>query len=183
MDKSSKENVFVQDEKEIICESVGPVVDIKENKYGVIRLHQLTYFIKSNLKTKLGEYRSPKFKPPKGMCKFEIFKVISHLCDLIERDLHCNFMSIESVDVLESLLEIYHFKKLDSMSRVPCSDFYFVDDQLDVFQQTSHSSKLFKWYVADVSREEIVSIYKKLNLPTDDFVMELVIEEPNTLEN
>ncbi len=112
------------------------------------------------------------FKMPKGMSREDGFKVLSYLADFIEKRPEVMKCSLKSVSTLETILDLERFGfTRESTTNTNVIDLFTVDGRLLLFKKLSDFYKdYFNWYTANVSRSEVVAIYKKCGLEFSDIV-------------
>ena len=111
------------------------------------------------------------FKFPDGMTREEGFKVLSYLADFIERRPDIQECSWKSVQTLEGVLDLerFGFTRIDETDINKIVDLFTVDGRILLFKKMSeHYPRYFNWYVKNVSRFEVVRIYKKCGLEFSD---------------
>lgn len=142
-------------------------------------------------KEKLGQTYtiSSPFRLPKNMSIEDACKVKSYLSDEIEKENHLEPACEKSVIMVSNILENYGFRKVKEISDVyyhevtttrydhlPESganfdginkiegvvDLFTVGGDFDVFKNTKLHQNYFEWYSEEVSKQDIVDIYKKI---------------------
>lgn len=156
--------------------------DLENHSLGnqnVYRLHYLDYHrigesygMRPNNVSVMDFYFQP-FLLPNKMSREESFKVLSYLTDYIEKEKHLLPCSLNSVAILDEILELdrLFFVKLNT-SYDKCSneviDLFTVTGRVLLFKQSKYYSKYFEWYTENVTLEEVKTIYEKCGMEFTD---------------
>ena len=94
------------------------------------------------------------------------------VADFIEKRPEVRECSLKSVSTLESILDLERFGfTRESTTNTNVIDLFTVDGRLLLFKKMSDFYKdYFNWYTANISRHEVVAIYKKCGLEFSDIV-------------
>ncbi len=134
----------------------------------VYRFHCLSFVNKHYdllNKTKSEQVYEP-FLLPKGMKKQDAFRVLSYLGQYIEKNSNSSDGISMKVATLDSVLERYGFLRFDFPTAFVV-DLFAVDDSMK-FRKSEYYSKYFEWYIPNVSRDEVVEIYKNIGMIFED---------------
>lgn len=117
-------------------------------------------------------WRFNPFILPKEMTREEGFKVLSYLTDFIEKREDTESCSFKSVSTLDGVLNLerFGFTRVEEKDESKILNLFTVDGRLLLFKRSNLYSKYFEWYVENVTKEEVESIYAKHNMEFRDIV-------------
>lgn len=117
-------------------------------------------------------WRFNPFILPKEMTREEGFKVLSYLTDFIEKREDTEPCSFKSVSTLDGVLNLerFGFTRVEEKDESKILNLFTVDGRLLLFKRSNLYSKYFEWYVENVTKEEVESIYAKHNMEFRDIV-------------
>lgn len=117
-------------------------------------------------------WRFNPFILPKEMTREEGFKVLSYLTDFIEKREDTESCSFKSVSTLDGVLNLerFGFTRVEEKDESKILNLFTVDGRLLLFKRSNLYSKYFEWYVENVTKEEVESIYAKRNMEFRDIV-------------
>ncbi len=117
-------------------------------------------------------WRFNPFILPKEMTREEGFKVLSYLTDFIEKREDTEPCSFKSVSTLDGVLNLerFGFTRVEEKDESKILNLFTVDGRLLLFKRSNLYSKYFEWYVENVTKEEVKSIYAKHNMEFRDIV-------------
>lgn len=117
-------------------------------------------------------WRFNPFILPKEMTREEGFKVLSYLTDFIEKREDTEPCSFKSVSTLDGVLNLerFGFTRVEEKDESKILNLFTVDGRLLLFKRSNLYSKYFEWYVENVTKEEVESIYAKHNMKFRDIV-------------
>ena len=117
-------------------------------------------------------WRFNPFILPKEMTREEGFKVLSYLTDFIEKREDTEPCSFKSVSTLDGVLNLerFGFTRVEEKDESKILNLFTVDGRLLLFKRSNLYSKYFEWYVENVNKEEVESIYAKHNMEFRDIV-------------
>lgn len=113
------------------------------------------------------------FMLPNGMTREEGFKVLSYLTDSIEKRKKIEPCSLESVRILDGVLDLerFGFTRINTQLPTDSADvinLFTVSGRILLFKKSELYSKYFEWYTKGVTLEEVENIYNKYNMEFQD---------------
>lgn len=113
------------------------------------------------------------FMLPNGMTREEGFKVLSYLTDFIEKRKEIEPCSLESVRILDGVLDLerFGFTRINTQLPTDSADvinLFTVSGRILLFKKSELYSKYFEWYTKGVTLEEVENIYNKYNMEFQD---------------
>lgn len=114
------------------------------------------------------------FKFPKGMTREEGFKVLSYLTDFFEKKanvIKCSFKSVYTIDHIITF-EMFGFERVEVKNSNDIVDLFTIQGRVKRFKISKYYPKYFNWYKENVSKEEIINIYKRIGLEFNNFKQE-----------
>lgn len=113
------------------------------------------------------------FMLPNGMTREEGFKVLSYLTDSIEKRKEIEPCSLESVRILDGVLDLerFGFTRINTQLPTDSADvinLFTVSGRILLFKKSELYSKYFEWYTKGVTLEEVENIYNKYNMEFQD---------------
>lgn len=112
------------------------------------------------------------FMFPKGLSFLEGLKVLSYLTDFIEKREDIEEASRSSVATLNSVLDLerYGFSRVLDKNSIDVIPLYTVFGRIALFKNTKYYDSYFDWYIPNVTREEVINIYSKINMEFKDII-------------
>lgn len=120
------------------------------------------------------------FLLPDGMKREEAFKVLSYLSDFIEKKLHLESCSYNSVAALDKVIDLKRLGfrrlkiKLDHNSP-EVIDLYTITGRIKLFKDSNQYKKYFEWYTEGVTFDEVRNIYSRCGIEFYDLA--LIVKE------
>ena len=153
--------------------------NLKDHKIGNQDIYRLYYkdYRRSHVSYCIHETDAPyePFKLPEGMLREDAFKVLSYLTDCIEKKYNFEECPWQSVSTLDKVLNIEKlgFKRIDrKVADQDIINLYTVAGRVLFFKFSKHYHKYFEWYTENVTRDEVIAIYKKCNMEFSDIYFE-----------
>ncbi len=113
------------------------------------------------------------FTLPNGMSREDAFKVLSYLTDFIEKDAKLEPCSFQSVQVLNSVLDLKRlgfYKIKEKVKDEDIIDLFTITGRIALFKKDEHYPKYFEWYQENVTLQDVRDIYHKIGRDFYDLV-------------
>ena len=146
--------------------------------YRIYRLHYINYYKLSNNydgldKEGVIENAFIPFMFPERMDRNEGLKVLSYLIDFIEMRDDVDKSSLRSIRILDDVLNLkrFGFRRLQFIPKDEyIIDLFTVRGDVSKFKENELYLKYFDWYVPGVTKDEVVSIYKRCRKEFEDII-------------